>query len=467
MPDLILRTRVSVTRRNLQRVGQLFTLIGHYRDEMDQVLALPDELSTQLTRLANGADALAQKMRDAECTWPENEPEFEDGTAYDEIRGLERRLREVRNGLSATRRLVKDLRDETDKLTEQLKDVDDYLLHSANDLAATLTTENYLEKRSRVDGIFAEYVELLRGIALRYAMFGDAQEELGHLFSIADQLPRCWNLRGWSWQSVAVPSLQEREPTDAKVLRLGFPEWTVWALPFVQNAFAHVYIQKQKEGLRPKHALTVGAEVTALADALATLVTGPAYACAALLLRLDPAAVTRQQDEAALRSASVLAMLEAVSDQLPRSSPVRMLVERLRKEWCAAVRTAGGSTTAFDDAVESSLVRDVVQRATAWSVDTGPDGAALPIWADEWGTVNDWAGQLRSGTRIDLSGITVTYRNRPVALVLLLNAAWLARVGVTPAQDADDSDVDAIAARVVERMLEVARAGSAPRRPNR
>ena len=144
--------------------------------------------------------------------------------------------------------------------------------------------------------MFGEYVDLLRGIALRDADFDD------NFFEIAERLPALWDrIKGWGpWASLAIPARVERNAsTVAYVLRIGFPEWTMWALPLVQHEFGHIVVEaalKGDEAVLPSAESHVDAHrlaATLLADAAATYVTGPSYACAVLLMRLDPVRATR------------------------------------------------------------------------------------------------------------------------------------------------------------------------------
>ena len=65
-----------------------------------------------------------------------------------------------------------------------------------------------------------------------------------------------------------------------------------------------------------------------------------------------------------------------------------------------------------------------------------------------------WSTKLLNEKRpneINLHDANVEDDDLPLALALLLDAAWLARVGITADQDADD--IDAIASGAVELLL--------------
>lgn len=335
--------------------------------------------------------------------------------------------------------------------------MEDFLAKRAQETENSLTESNYLKSRDEIEGYFSEYVDVLRAVALRSAGFRDEDSQLGDIFLIADQLPRLWGrIEGWEWRSFAVPSRSElNRKSQAFMLRIGFPEWTLWALPFVQNEFAHVFVARRSLGLVNPGSTSI--ESTMLADALATIVTGPAYACAALLLRLDPAAVTTADAEAAVRSATILVTLDQIS-KLANSSPLKTLADRLCMEWRDAVSVTGGNAEMFDLAMRDGFASDTAERAREAVLGRGQRGVPRrPSWAERWAIINDWAEHLRNerAKQIKPGDVGDNGENRPLALAFLLDAAWLARVGTTPDRDAPEDKLDVIADGAIRKMLEV------------
>ena len=283
-------------------------------------------------------------------------------------------------------------------------------------------------------------------------------------------MPQLWgDVEGWEWNSLTVPAYAElNEKSEAMMLRLGFPEWTLWALPFIQHQFAHVFLEERKNRF-PGWA--ADCDTTLLADALATVVTGPAYACAALLLRLDPASVTGTSSIEALRSATIIHSLELAT--AGQHTPFEKLVKRLKAEWGEAVEFAGGNPTAFEDAMKNLEVERAAQAAI--EALPGNNRPSRPMWADQSGLIAGWANALRQGTAVNLQDVPKSAQ--PIALGFLLNAAWFARVGPVPdpapkwdtASEPEpewlppgESELDDIAARAIERMLKIpSRTGAA------
>jgi hypothetical protein len=137
--------------------------------------------------------------------------------------------------------------------------------------------------------LFAEYVDYLGGVALRNT---GIDEGVCHM---ADEvLQRCHRMEGNTlWHSMTVPARRvPAESTLARIIRLGFPEWTVWAVPLGAHGFGHVVLAEHddlkgridRSGLRA----APGPLDLYLADVFATYVMGPSYAYASVLLALDP-----------------------------------------------------------------------------------------------------------------------------------------------------------------------------------
>src|SRR5262245_61810908 len=93
--------------------------------------------------------------------------------------------------------------------------------------------EIYQESRQ----VFSEYLDVIGGLAMRY---NSLDEEI---CCIADELiKRCSRESiGTPWNSLSVLATQETfTKTLARLIRLRFPEWTIWALPFAAHEYGHV-----------------------------------------------------------------------------------------------------------------------------------------------------------------------------------------------------------------------------------
>jgi hypothetical protein len=444
--DLVRRIRFDVTQWNLDRIHKLADTIARREKGVGDFLGLPERLRKEVLTLRGSANALID-MADQDFGGDVDAFLDDLGKLRDGLEGVAKTLR---GETSKARQLQAEL---FEPLSDR-PDVKSRLVNAAEALMRKLTLANYWEDRTECEALFAEYVELLRGIALRSARFGDEDLSIGDLFLIADGLPSVWGeIQGWRWQSVAVPSqIEQSRATEAAVLRVGFPEWTIWALPLLQHEFGHIAIKRLNLDQR-------GVDPAVLADALAVLAAGPAYACATLLLRLDPGLVDFAPRDAAVRSATIVNMLRAIADQA-NCGPVGQLAKRLEDEWRLAVRESGGVAEAFDEMLASSEWKDALELGgTAVPVVAAGNGRFQPYWIAKWGTVSGWADDLRQGKleNLELAEVDGKDEAKP-SLNLVLNAAWLARVRPDGKNDANSVEVELIGKRAAERMLAYIRA---------
>jgi hypothetical protein len=133
--------------------------------------------------------------------------------------------------------------------------------------------------------------------------------------------------------------------TLARIIRLGFPEWTLWALPLAAHEFGHVvvgnnptlqqFIENKASDEVDRYRLQ-----EYLADAFATYAMGPAYIYAAVLLHLDP--LTAYEDAgkrpaSAKRAHVMFAMLKRMDENASIESPYGEVIETLQEEWLATL----------------------------------------------------------------------------------------------------------------------------------
>jgi len=147
--------------------------------------------------------------------------------------------------------------------------------------------------------------------------------------------------------SFSVPDRYEAvSMTLSRIIRIGFPEWTIWALPLASHEVGHIVVEvnetlktfvEESADEQSRHSLR---EI--LSDAFATYVMGPAYACAAILLRINPLSKVLEEGghmTAAKRVRAILDMLRSMI-QLP-GADYENLIQILKKEWEEAMRRAG------------------------------------------------------------------------------------------------------------------------------
>lgn len=190
--------------------------------------------------------------------------------------------------------------------------------------------------------IFSEYFEFLGGLALR-----DAGLEEG-ICRIADELMRgCGSVGITEWSALTIPASKEAS-TLARSIRMRFPEWTIWAVPLTAHELGHVVIrdpgspdlEKYVRSQFPRSKTKQQHMRVFLADAFATYVMGPAYACSVILLRFNPRASNQDKGTYppdAKRAQVVLTMLRKMYEQHPLDNPpYGEILEKLQSAWDVA-----------------------------------------------------------------------------------------------------------------------------------
>jgi hypothetical protein len=452
--DLVLRIRVEVLRSNLNLVSRTLTTLREPQSRTDTFLDLPYHVGNALVGALDTVSQAKSSYRTES---------YEDEHLWEALENLEQKLDTLRREMQKLRAQAIRERTRARSLTNVRKDLQDFLITKAGEISLEEDWDTYRRKAKDCQELFKEYVDVLQGIALRDAGFDS------NLFRIADRLPSLWRRpRGYSWQSMAIPSSQERlDQSAARVLRVGFPEWTVFALPLLQHEFGHVFLRLtplQRLAAAAANA-TAGADALGdlgvalgasavgpadgdptaaicIADAAALCVTGPAYACSVLFMRLDPADVRTASDLTTLRAAVILEALKIIAASSSDDNPLTLVYVRLAAEWHKAV-SARGDIDAMRAAELSEEVSSWVREA--WQVVTTEDSEGkpkLPHWAEHWGIAYDWSAEFRRASGpgagpavIDVDSVRST-DDTPFALGLVLNAAWMVRVG--PARAADD-----------------------------
>jgi hypothetical protein len=293
-------------------------------------------------------------------------------------------------------------------------------------------------------GLFGEYVDVIGGLALRNTGVDQG------VCQMADDLLQClhsaWRAR--SFESMAVPTRRmAAEPSLAQIIRLGFPEWTVWALPLGAHEFGHVVLADSDALVAEatqETGITQSQIATYLADAFGAAVVGPAYACAAILLALDPCiadekgreAVGADEPERTLQlspdSRRVHVILEVLDLMDGGHGTVSPVAGQLRDAWSSALDTFGLSLDAAWDQPLQSLAK------LMWN-DLQARAFQLPYRAGQFATVSQWKS-LRAHPAADFPDSADDIRD-------ILNAAWIQRLNDPTATTGENAVELAEAAR--------------------
>ena len=319
------------------------------------------------------------------------------GPEWDQVRGslqsvpgsiarIEERLRSLRELGSTVRMRARDLRGTPSEreLGRLARRCGTTLQAVAKALDGTPETEPqpsascwglYRSAEQLCRTLFAEYVELLGGLALRDAGF-DAD-----LCHIADELVKVLETGS---QLLTIPAGSERQgESPAQLIRIGFPDWSIWALPLVAHEFGHIFLRAELGRDFDDDSVDAASRLC-MADAFATLTLGPAFAASAFLMRLEPSSCTTTDPLVARRAAAIRASLAKLDALDPAVRPLAGLTRDLAQHWSDSVAAAvdpAHAGAAFDDTGADDLVELVY--------DALPAGMSLPV--KEWGTIEDWS----------------------------------------------------------------------------
>jgi len=300
------------------------------------------------------------------------------------------------------------------------------------------------------ENLFSEYVELLSGLALRDTGLGapinpepDRQpgggtlEQLGpDVYVMADDLVKQLYHIGEAdlWHSLTIPARRTVAAcTVARMIRLGFPEWTIWAVPLAAHEFGRVVVDRNDFADDPEsngfagHGLEV-----ARADVFATYALGPAYAFASVYVLLDPSAADWQArgkepvDTGLLRGDSGRAfIIFRTLELMNEGDALTRVIDRLRGRWAMAVHQAGGSAFPAEEAGEP--LEQLARHMWSYLRDKAPTIQYSP---QRWRQAAQWdpLGGLVSRERWRLDPAREDVRD-------ILNAAWYQRLAADPAPD--------------------------------
>ena len=161
----------------------------------------------------------------------------------------------------------------------------------------------------------------------------------------------------------SVPALQAALGTVMKsVIKLGFPEWTIWGIPLVGHELG-LSVADNEEVIKrlvtgDSFGMSADRKKSLFADIFATYTLGPAYTCAAILLRFEPHHASSQEGDPSDidRAWLILDVLDRLGDTAPGgcgSGQVNSYFETV-----ARLRgTLGGSGSEPDRAERRSLGR--------------------------------------------------------------------------------------------------------------
>ena len=309
---------------------------------------------------------------------------------------------------------------------------------------------DYVSVLEGSQSLFREFLEFLGALIFRDKQF-DAE-----ICEVADKLLESFARVTTASRSIAIPAARDAlTKAVGRMVRVRFPEWTIWTLPFTTFEFGQVVFEESTKFSAFRNAALLkwlqeepgpsalpaeqrsNVEARAkihvtefLADLLATYMMGPAYACSAILLRLDPSGFSITNDDGkrdVRRAYLVLEMLRRMNSEAT-ATPYDQVIKWLDDKWQTAYMlpdTKQATTAAKSDSRLETLLYDCWYHFTEYLPPiaryphSGRDGWDIAKrWAREWKT------QLQSGViPLRLPEDKSTFSK----LRDVLNAAWLCR----------------------------------------
>jgi len=340
--NMLLRIRAETLRLNLKQASDTLENLPTLSEELEDARRILDKTSESAGKLAEclsdlGISALkGNPPSHVELREPRNAAE-DIGSG---LKKMDAGLQEIRNNsfiaqVASGKDIATNIGSVASDLIVTVEAIERDIADPAQFSAAWQRLSTAWEEAG--GQVFSESIELLGGIALRDARLDD------NICELADAL-------------IATISRYNRPPTRAipggiasimmtsdRVIRLPFPQWTIWALPLTAHELYHIILQKELGRRAEITRATAGvvallggpAADRCLADVFATYTLGPAYAYAAITQLFDP---TRQEDEARMEAIlTTLALMNPTHDVGPGSSYLTE-AEWLRSEWEAAKR---------------------------------------------------------------------------------------------------------------------------------
>lgn len=297
-------------------------------------------------------------------------------------------------------------------------------------------------RRDECEPLFKECLALVQGSLVR----GGGLD--AGLCEIADALLYDLSYRTFiTWGRFTILDLGESFGQMVEVIRVRFPEASIWSLPVAAHEFGHFVaprlevtdqtgktrrpvqdlLDRERNDERRWHHLQ-----ELFADLFATYVLGPAYACTCILLRWDPWTAYDDGDRHpsdAKRVGWILKVLEEMNENTEGGEPTYWsIVEELRDAWKRSLRLAGQpeSLGGYLDMERKGGGKQAIQQLDKWFVElyraVGENNRLMDARYRE----RDWLRAQRMSTQ--LLEETPLVGREECTLADVLNAAWWCRI---------------------------------------
>ncbi|HKQ75489.1 MAG TPA: hypothetical protein VJ810_17450 [Blastocatellia bacterium] len=381
-----------------------------------------------------------------------------------QIDGLAQQLLQVERAVQS-QRLDANLRARVgvrfDKLlSQQRTQISEVRKQASNNQPNQKCWENFRQLDMDCRSLFEECLTFIQGALARADGVDDG------MCLLADNLLD--DLAAWAdvgWRRFTLLARGELYRDTAEIIRIRFPEVSIWGLPLMAHEFGHFLGPKlsedEKDGsVYPFQQLLKSADENRLpnwqlphtkewyhlnenfADLFATYSLGPAFACSFILLRLNPVDAYQEiitHPTHAKRVHSIFWMLDRMDEaEGGFLRPYNALIDRLRNLWRQGLQEAGQTGSLSDS--EISLLESRLKELHDTLTRTTPPPLAYQL--SDWQRSQTIAGELLSG-KVSSS----SQNDSKVSRRDILNAAWFGRLQL---DDPDPYRINDIGVRALE-----------------
>ncbi len=283
--------------------------------------------------------------------------------------------------------------------------------------------------RSAIGPLAAEGLALLEGGLVRATGLDRG------LCRIADALlGQLARLSECPWDRFTILDQGEYFNSLAEVIRLRFPDLTIWGLPIAAHEFGHFVGQKlsgDPDAATSFHAIIAQGVASHhvdehFADCYATYALGPAFVCVAVLQRFDPrtaATAGPTHPPATHRVWLCLHILRKMNGAGGILSPFSEVVEALEQTWDALVRDATRAAPTPDAAEQAQLSTVGEMLWDVLEFRAGGVRYANAAWMGAKAQAPPLLDAIANGRKSDTAA---------AELRDILNTAWVARLAGPP-----------------------------------
>jgi hypothetical protein len=181
---------------------------------------------------------------------------------------------------------------------------------------------------------------------------------------LADRLLQDYARRtGVNWNARTTLGTTPFLAMDTDLIRVRFPDWSLWNLPLMAHEFGHLAARSSPEFMeyQSQHPVRRSHLDEFFADIFATYTFGPAFACAVILLQFNPAEAFAERGSHPShqeRVRLIVQTLREMNTKTQRRNIYGRLLDRLEQTWnetTTACQAAPVDKAAFDQRLDESL----------------------------------------------------------------------------------------------------------------